>query len=343
MGERAPLLRRLGRSLRALPGLEAGLVLAVSGGPDSVALLRATIAARPGGVQLVVAHLNHQLRGSNSEADERFVAELHAKLTASGIYDLRLCVGRCDVGEVARRDGDNIEAVARRERYRWLAEVAVREGARWVATGHTADDQAETVLLRLLRGAGLQGLRGIAGSRPLAAAVSLVRPLLRTTRAEVLAYLQALGQTYREDASNSDRQRTRNRIRHELLPLLVRDYNPAVTSVLGRLATQAEELFALEQGEARALLQAAQRPRAGQLVVLDRAVLAAAPRHRVREVFRLLWAREAWPVAAMGHAAWDRLAGLSRAEARGLDLPGGVRARLRERVIIVGQHSGRIV
>jgi tRNA(Ile)-lysidine synthase len=339
MGQWAPLERQVWRRLRALPRLEAGLVVAVSGGPDSVALLRALAAGGSRGTGLVVAHLNHQLRGADSDADETFVRELRAELAAAGSLGLRLCVGRCDVGAAARRDGGNVEAVARRERYRWLTEVARREGAAWVATGHTADDQAETVLLRLLRGAGVQGLRGIAPRRPLDQGVSLVRPLLGTTRAQVLAFLHGLGQHYREDASNRDVRRTRNRIRHELLPMLAREYNPAVVAVLGRLASQAEELFALEQADAAALLAAAQRPRAGRLVVLDRSTLAAAPRHRLREAFRRLWERESWPVAAMGHAAWDRLAGLAHGEATGVDLPGGVRARLRERVIVVGQRA----
>src|SRR5207237_1638397 len=120
-------------------------------------------------------------------------------------------------------------------RYRWLAETAREVGARWVATGHTADDQAETVLHRLLRGTGLQGLRGIAARRDLEPGVGVVRPLLQTTRGEVIAYLDGLGHPYRVDATNSDLSYTRNRIRAELLPLLAARYNPAVVRVLARL------------------------------------------------------------------------------------------------------------
>jgi hypothetical protein len=108
-------------------------------------------------------------------------------------------------------------------------------------------------------------------------------------------------------------------------------------AVLGRLAAQAEETFAALEGAARALLQAAELPRAGALVILDLACLAGAPRHRVREAFRLLWAREGWPLGAMGHEAWDRLAGLVFGEAAATDLPGGVRARGGERVIRLGR------
>ena len=137
--------------------------------------------------------------------------------------------------------------MARRLRYDWLTRVAGEAGAGWVATGHTANDQAETVLHRLLRGAGLRGLRGIAARRPLAAGVGLVRPLLDATRDEVMAYLEAIGQAYRQDSSNLDPALTRNRIRHQLLPRLAAEYNPQIVAVLGRLAGQAEEVYGAEE------------------------------------------------------------------------------------------------
>jgi tRNA(Ile)-lysidine synthase len=325
---------RVGRAVWTATG-DAGLVVAVSGGPDSVALACAANATRPAGVPLVLAHLNHQLRGADSDADEQFVIDLHAHL-AAGAAEVRLAVGRLDVAALAQQEGANLEGVARRERYRWLAGVARGEGLRWIATGHTANDQAETVLHRILRGAGLQGLRGIAARRPLEADISLVRPLLTTTRAEVLAYLTDRSQAYRVDATNQDPGRTRNRLRHDLLPRLAREYNPAIVSVLGRLAAHAEETFAFLEAEAQELLKAAELPRAGGLVILDRDRLAAAPPHRVREVFRQLWTREGWPMGEMDHAAWSRLAVLARTGSGALDLPGGMRARRKERVLQVG-------
>jgi tRNA(Ile)-lysidine synthase len=326
-----PLGDRVRRCLTPLEGAAAGLVVAVSGGVDSVALARAAVEARCG--PLVLAHLNHQLRGADSDADEAFVVGLAASLPG-----VRLCVERLDVGGQARREGENLEAAARRLRYQWLAEVARREGVRWVATGHTADDQAETVLHRLLRGAGLKGLRGIAPRRPLDGGVSVVRPLLTTTRIEVIAYLLSLDQPFREDVSNRDLRLTRNRIRHELLPQLRSRYNPAIVSVLGRLAAQAEEAFAEVESQIRLLLQQSELPRAGALCILDRERLAAAPRYQVREALRLLWAREGWPMGAMGYAEWNRLAGLVFGESVAADLPGGVRARLRGRVLQLGRH-----
>src|SRR4051794_6077146 len=148
------------------------MVVAVSGGPDSVALLRALLVLRRSApFPLVLAHLNHQLRGSDSDADEAFVNELHGSLVSVGHADLSFCCERIDVAAVAAAEHVNLEDTARRVRYDWLAGVARGHGLGMVVPGHPADDQAETVLHRLLRGAGLQGLRGIAPRRPLAEGV----------------------------------------------------------------------------------------------------------------------------------------------------------------------------
>jgi tRNA(Ile)-lysidine synthase len=166
--------------------------------------------------------------------------------------------------------------------------------------------------------------------------VEVVRPLLTTTRADVLAYLQVLGQPYRRDRSNEDLHRTRNRIRHELLPDLERRYNPAIVAVLSRLAEQTAEVFADVALRAQELLERAERPRAGGCLILDVAVLRAAPRDLVREALRLAWSREGWPLGAMGFAEWDRLAGLALGEGGATDFPGRVRARCRARVVQIG-------
>jgi tRNA(Ile)-lysidine synthase len=324
------LVRKVETALRR-GGVGGGLVVAVSGGPDSVALLRALREVRAAG-PLTVAHLNHRLRGAESDADEAFVRELCAGLSVDcrcGCLDVR-----------AAAAGDNLEGAARRLRYDWLAEVAREVEARWVATGHTANDQAETVLHRLLRGTGLRGLRGIAARRDLGAGVAVVRPLLAATRDEVMAYLAPLGQTYRQDSSNRDEALTRNRIRHQLLPLLA-GFNPQIVASLGRLAEQAEAVYGAEEEQARALLAAAELPRAGALVVLDGERLAAAPRPRLREALRLLWQREGWPVGAMGFDAWERAAAAALGEATAADLPGGVRVRRRGRAVQVGRLLDR--
>jgi tRNA(Ile)-lysidine synthase len=335
------LVHQVRRRLRSLDGRRRGVVAAVSGGPDSVALLHALLAIRDPAAPfpVTIAHLNHQLRGAEGDADAAFTVDLHARLTAAGVSALGLRVAPIDVAAQARAERANLEATARRVRYAWLAEVAREVGARWAATGHTADDQAETVLHRLLRGTGLQGLRGIAAVRELAPGVGLVRPLLRTTRAEILAYLNGLGQPYRVDSTNSDLSFTRNRIRCELLPHLAERYNPAVAQVLARLAEQAEEAHRDEETAAVSLLSAAELPRAGAILVFDRDRLAAAPRRLTRAALRLAWAREGWPLDPMNYDAWERLAGLAYGEGRATDLPGGVRARARDRVLQIGPAS----
>jgi tRNA(Ile)-lysidine synthase len=328
-------------ALRDWTDASAGIVVAVSGGADSVALVRALDAARDSlaPFPLVLAHLNHQLRGQDSDSDEEFVATLHAQLTAAGRPNLLLCRTRRDIAAQARAEGANLEAVARRERYRWLAEVARNHGMKYIATGHTANDQAETVLHRLLRGTGLRGLRGIAARRQLEPGLTLVRPLLSATRADLLAYLRALNQPYREDASNRDPRFTRNRIRHQLLPYLAEHYNPAIVRVLTSLAEQAHEAYHIEESAALALLCEAELPRAGELLVFDTLRLRTAPRPLVREMFRQVWMRESWPLGDMGRAAWERLTCVVFDDLPALDLPGGVHVCRRERVVQVRHAS----
>jgi tRNA(Ile)-lysidine synthase len=332
------LIQRVRARLRSLEECDRGVAAAVSGGADSVALLHALIGARSPSspFPLVLAHLNHQLRGAESDADEAFAADLYHRLAAAGVPAFTLCIGRIDVAAQARAEGANLEATARRVRYRWLSEVARKAGVLWIATGHTADDQAETVLHRLLRGTGLQGLRGIAAQRQLEPGVKVVRPLLQTTRSEIIAYLGQLHQPFREDSTNRDPAFTRNRIRLELLPYLAERYNRAVATALARLADQADDFFREEEAAAVSLLSAAELPRAGTMLVFDRQRLAAAPGRLTRAALRFAWAREGWPLDAMGYEAWDRVAGLVQGEPGGLDLPGSIHARLRGQVLQVG-------
>ena len=228
----------------------AGMVVAVSGGADSVALLRGLADVFAG--RLVVAHFDHGLRGSESEADAAFVRELAAQLRLT-----------CVVERWHRQPANekNLEAAARSARYTWLAKVARNEKLRVVATGHTASDQAETVLFHLLRGTGLTGLRGIARRRKLDGNLELIRPLLDAGRSDVERYLKALDQRWRDDSSNVNRRFARNRIRHDLLPLLARDFNPRVAQALARLGREAQSWRRAQlSGIARAL-RAAELPK----------------------------------------------------------------------------------
>ena len=220
-------------------GARAGV--AVSGGADSVALLhvlhRLSVPRR---WSLRVLHFDHLLRGPESDADRQFVEELSASL------GLECCVGSADVRDVAR--GANLEQTARQLRYQFFADIRVQQKLDAVATGHTASDQAETVLMRLFQGASPDSLSGIR-------AVNLgwvMRPFLDLTRDQVRDWLRSEGLKWREDSSNQDNCYDRNRLRNEVLPLLRNQWNPKLEAALSRLAELAarDEEFWIAQVEA---------------------------------------------------------------------------------------------
>jgi tRNA(Ile)-lysidine synthase len=232
-GKRHELAESLRILLRERFGVCAGerIGVAVSGGADSVGLLRLFVELRQElGVVVCVAHFNHKLRGKASEADEKFVARLAAE------HGLEFFVARENVAAKAKRERANLEDAARRARYAFFEQL-VKEGTiSRVAVAQTADDQAETVLAHILRGTGLAGLAGI---HPQAG--SVFRPLLGIRRAVLRAYLRDKRQKWREDASNRDETRTRAHIRHKLMPFLEKHFPGSVEDHLCQLAELARE------------------------------------------------------------------------------------------------------
>ena len=203
------------------------IVVGVSGGPDSVALLRVLeILAAPFDLTLCLAHVNHCLRGAESDRDEAFVRRLAAS------RGLIIHVEKRDVAAVARKEKLSIETAARQVRYAFYRSLAACGGYDRIALGHNSDDNAEQVLMNLLRGSGPRGLTGIPPVRE----DLFIRPLIRTTRQEILDYLATCGQSWVQDSSNRDRRFLRNRVRHGLLPLLKSDYNPGIHDALNRLS-----------------------------------------------------------------------------------------------------------
>ena len=230
------------------------VLVALSGGPDSVALLLVLREFKERlSLGLSAAHVNHQLRGEESDQDEQFVCDLCRQLAIP--IEVRHVDTRCAV----RESGENLESCARRLRYDFLFEVAARQESR-VATGHTLNDQAETFLMKLVRGAGPAGLSGISplrinllGTREKSLSVIVVRPLLETRRQGVLDYLEDQNQTYRVDSSNQDLSLDRNWVRHQLIPLLEERLNPALLETLQRsteLFGEVEEFLARQGKEA---------------------------------------------------------------------------------------------
>ena len=183
------------------------------------------------------------------------------------------------------------------------------------------------MLFRLLRGTGLLGLGGISECRPLGTGVRLIRPLLSARRQHLLEYLECNGLSYRVDSTNQELGFARNRIRLELLPHLREKYNPAIEDILCRLASQAQEHYAEVASQAAALLADAELPRAGDTLVFSAAKLRQAPVNLVRELFRLVWARESWSAGNMDFAKWQRLAQVAQGDSPAMDFPGGIHVR----------------
>lgn len=220
------------------PGDRVGV--AVSGGADSVALLRLLLEIRNElGIVLSVVHLNHKLRAGESDADAEFVTNLARE------HKLQLHSAATDVAEHAEQSGISIETAARELRYRFFRQLLGEDSSAKppldkIVTGHTLDDQAETVLMRIIRGTGMRGLRAIQPRLEFEredGTGEIIRPLLEVRRRQLEAYLRELGQGWREDVTNQDPKFTRNRVRHTLLPLLENEFNPAIA---GRLAELAE-------------------------------------------------------------------------------------------------------
>ncbi|HPF69241.1 MAG TPA: tRNA lysidine(34) synthetase TilS [Candidatus Krumholzibacteria bacterium] len=302
----------------ACPSVERpGLLVALSGGPDSTALLLGAVLWRDRtGAPLVAAHLNHGLRGEAADRDEQFCRELCAR------HGVPLRVGRDDPRPVARARGGGLEEAGRHLRRRFLESLLDAEpDLDAVATGHHRDDQTETVLMRLLRGTGPEGLRGI---RPVAGRT--IHPLLGVTRAEIAAFLAAAGQPWREDTTNLDGGNVRARLRREVLPLLRDLFGPGCDDAPARLAELMDDEQALLDGPTDEALARCRRDDG-----LDADALAGLPAPLARRVLRRWLAATAGTGAAgpedlaLVHLEAVRALLADGASGSGVDLPGGRR------------------
>ncbi len=279
-------------------GLGTTWVVAVSGGSDSVGLLRVLHSLAPKwNLTLSVAHLNHGARGEESDADAAFAADLAGSLG--------LPFDRGHWQSTRRR---HFESDARSARYDFLAETAHARNAQAIALGHTRDDQAETVLHRIIRGTGIHGLAGIPSRRVLEPGLTVVRPLLSARRDRIRTYLSEIGQPFREDATNAALATTRSRIRHDLLPGLAEHYNPNVAEALIRLARTAAGSSRAVRKLVRETARAAALPGG---IAFSCEVMSQSPMFIRTEVIRAAWRREDWPEAGMTAARWERLAKLA--------------------------------
>ena len=316
--------------------LRAGdrVALAVSGGADSVALLRLFHFLRAElGFALSVVHFNHQLRGAESDEDEKFVTSLAEALA------LPLITGRADVAFAARRNHWNLEDAARRLRYQFFEDARKQNAIARLATAHTADDQAETVLARIIRGTGLAGLSAIHPVRG-----HIIRPLLEVRRQELREYLNSIHQQWREDGSNADTTRLRARLRSKLIPELEQNFSASIVTNLNTLAGLArdEELFwkALVESRCAEIVTTESRVQS-----VDAAQLLSPPSGMLKQkgdsqcstpgdaltqrIIRKLHADAALHGGELSHNHVDRVIELARGGTNGhvLHLPGSVQLR----------------
>jgi tRNA(Ile)-lysidine synthase len=294
------------------------VVVAVSGGADSVALLRAlesTFRQVPGPGQLIAAHFNHRLRGAESDQDEAFVAnlcrELRIPLQSGQSLAAAASEDQEDQDQTSFTESDpdlwDGEAQARDLRYAFLRQVVAQCGARYLATAHHADDQVETVLHRIIRGTGIQGLAGIPPARELLPGVSLIRPLLNVWKAEIIHFLTELQQPYRSDSSNVSTRFTRNKLRHELLPLIEREFNPRSKDALFRLATIAQDVSTVIQQRVDQLLVSSLRETAKREIQIECSSLNGVEPFLIRELLARIWQQQKWPQREMTQEKWNKL------------------------------------
>ncbi len=309
-------------------------LVAVSGGADSVAMLRVLVdcCPNPGG-HLIVGHVNHQTRGEQSDDDEQFVRELTEQLRIPFLrtrLDLPHSATEQQLaGEpVTRLNID--EATLRAARYNALEKMARQSGTRYIATGHHRDDQIETVLFRLFRGTGPAGIGGIPGHRPACEGLTIIRPLLPVSRAEIKELLVELALTHRTDVSNDDSAYTRNFIRNELLPIIRERFGDSVDGSIERLVMQTvEQSRFIETSAAQfddAVVVSARND--GSRIEIDSDTLRSVAPVLIRCLLVRSWRRAGWPEGAMRFAHWQTLCELVTNGTPGpaINLPGNIRA-----------------
>lgn len=303
----------------------SSLVVAVSGGLDSMVLLRLLSEqfslnrrperSRPG---IQVAHLNHGLRGSESDADQTFV---EAACRCSGLPFVTKTLA---VGQVAEVRKQSTEEAARSIRYAWLEEVAIASRADVILTAHHSDDQIETVVHNLLRGTGLRGIQGMQAVRRLKSGVRLVRPLLSCSRSRLREYAESKQITFREDSSNENLEFTRNRLRHQVLPCLLEQGGAGVTEELLRLsksASDASKILDRMSGMAAACIVT----RTDDHVLLRASPLMSMPDFARAHFFTWLWRQQNWARQRMTEKHWQKLSKASVAGSfKRFQLPGRV-------------------
>lgn len=308
------------------------VLVAVSGGADSVALLHILHDLRQSlHIRLSVAHLNHSLRGRESDADAEFVLGLAEEL------GLRCAVEKVDIRARAEEDKLSLEETGREARRGFLRRVAKTECCGSIATGHHADDQAETVLIRLIRGAGVRGLAAMSPVSP----EGIVRPLFECRREELRRHLRENGISYREDSSNLDRSHLRNRVRHDLIPVLEKEFNPSIVRLLCRTSQNMAEVENLLSSLADDALQQTLNGSNENTMSLDSEGLRTYDEVTWRYVFQGVYKTLTGDLQALSHTHLQALVDLvgRRPTGTAIHLPGGIRAEKRYGAVSIYRHT----
>lgn len=297
MAEILPFEAKLARAWPPARWNEVTTLVGLSGGADSVALLRALCRVKGGMTgRIVAAHFNHGWRGEESNGDERFCRELSESLDIPCLFG----------SGAAANEKSKTEEGARRARYAFFRRAAEEVGARYLVLAHHRDDQVETVLQRMIRGTSLRGLAGIPRLRRLSELTTIVRPLLSCPRRVIEKYLAAIGQPYRMDSTNSNPAWMRNRIRAELIPLLEEKFSPQASRAIARLAQESAESLAFLDGLASEAMSLLVREHHASNSVTLRNIEALNP-YLLRLVLIHIWRFMNWPEGEMTRRHWKKL------------------------------------
>lgn len=324
------LIEQVLKTVRSYEMLDAGdsVLAAVSGGPDSVFLLHALkgLKNKLKLKKIVVCNLDHGLRADESKEDSAFVKKLAVQLGFEFIHKT------IDLKKIARK-GISTEEAAREERYKFFEEAAEKSGANVLATGHTLDDQAETVLMRFIKGTALKGIVGIAPVRKFGK-LKVIRPLIELEKSEVLSYLDGAGITYRIDRTNAEPLYFRNVVRSDILPFLEK-YNPKLKRSLFNLAEHLREDFDFIE-EAKSKIRGGRPGLGATRVEIRLKDIAVQPGALQKEILRDLLEDAGGEVKRLSFRHWKELEALIRQKTNGnsVDLPGGIRVtRLADRMV----------
>ncbi|MEO1991575.1 MAG: tRNA lysidine(34) synthetase TilS [Pirellulales bacterium] len=325
LGSSIMFLSELEAAMAVLHECDSPIVVGVSGGADSTALLLGLVELRSKdchSAEIIIAHGEHDLR-SEASGDREFVVSMAKRL------ELKCICQKINILDQKGSHGLGIEGRARELRYKFFENVAYQTGSRCVAVAHTADDQAETILHRILRGTGIAGVAGMSAARELCEGISIIRPLLHMRKEVIHEWLLSIGQSWREDESNTDIRFSRNFLRHEIIKSCEEGAYPSATEAIVRLGSHAAGVSAALASAADVILENhVTRADDGKIRIRLEPLRGLDP-FLVHEVFAQLWRKENWPRRDMTMQHYKKLVGLIKDSSKkntSFDLPSGIRA-----------------